>query len=104
MAKRAKKRTPPEAHTPGPWVVNTNRRYGNALGVICVEHPEFDAIDVLTVGWSDSEQEHKANARLIAAAPDLLQALKFALSEASGFACPAATERVLREAVSKAEG
>lgn len=46
---------------------------------------------------------HQENARLMAAAPDLLAALKFALSEESDFACSESTEARLLAAIRKAE-
>lgn len=45
-----------------------------------------------------------ADAHLIAAAPALYDALRFALSDESGFACPAATEARLRAALASADG
>ncbi len=55
-------------HTPGPWrVTGPNVRAGHALLAIVCDH------------WADEktpEPEKEANARLIAAAPDLLDALK----------------------------
>lgn len=62
--------------TPGPWEIRDD--YTQDHGVICVEHPAWDAIDVIMPQWSnmDSPEEHQANARLIAAAPDLYDALQ----------------------------
>ena len=69
-------------HTPGPWVVNTA---GSALGGMPFEITEIyvyaphtqddtaicaDVIDPIT------QEPSEANARLISAAPDLLEALK----------------------------
>jgi len=55
-------------HTPGPWrTTGLNVRSGDALVAVIVDH------------WADEktpEPEKEANARLIAAAPDLLDALK----------------------------
>ena len=55
-------------HTPGPWKVgykNESGRYIEAPdGYVAVVHY-----------WSRSDEEMEANARLIAAAPDLLEAL-----------------------------
>lgn len=42
--------------------------------------------------------------QLAAAAPEMLAALRLALSEKGGFACPATTEAAMRAAVAKAEG
>lgn len=48
--------------------------------------------------------QKEADARLLAAAPDLLAALKFALTDDAGFACPASTEAVMLAAIDEAEG
>lgn len=66
-------------HTPGPWRIEADRQHG--------EH--FDTILIRTAEWDESGHERnftvaritgcenaQANARLIAAAPDLLEALK----------------------------
>ena len=68
-------------HTPGPWSVT----WGTAQGGEGHHIMDSTGIDnglsiVAVVGFhDDSEGETKANARLIAAAPDLLAALKMAL-------------------------
>jgi hypothetical protein len=62
-------------HTPGPWI---------AVG-LWVEHPNDNIADICTCNPEDVGQAHLgrsdseacANARLIAAAPDLLQCLKW---------------------------
>jgi len=64
-------------HTPGPWEVAYQDKNGQA--VVKAEH-----IEVATC-WHHSvgaiEEEMHANACLIAAAPDLLKALKVALRQ-----------------------
>ena len=62
------------AHTPGPW------RLFNSNGVLCVKSSDPDSKNEV-VHWSGFDGSHYpkatvANARLIAAAPDLLKALK----------------------------
>jgi hypothetical protein len=62
-------------HTPGPWITDTSHKH------------EWEGVTV----WADSEviahvvpdqhDEHEANAKLIEAAPDLLEACKLALEE-----------------------
>lgn len=78
-------------HTPGPWAVHPQRAY--VVPEDHVERPiggaddvEFDARhyaqEICALHWPDphrSEAEVRANARLIAAAPDLLALLKQAL-------------------------
>jgi hypothetical protein len=64
-------------HTPGPWTVFVNS-YSNRPGI------EADAFSVVIYGYKDddagvqgkSKEEELANAYLIAAAPDMLEALK----------------------------
>jgi hypothetical protein len=46
------------------------------------------------VRWSDAQEDRA----------DLLAALKLALSDEGGFACPASTEAAMRAALAKAEG
>ena len=60
-------------HTPGPWVTDRNQ-HGE-----CHVMDEFGiAIADMAVDYSSIKkiEEHEANARLIAAAPELLEALK----------------------------
>lgn len=53
-------------HTPGPWALTED-----GLGI----KAGFNFVSVMTNRWKG---ESKANAHLIAAAPELLEALKFA--------------------------
>ena len=78
-------------HTPGPWAVHPRRavivpcaHLGRPLGAH--EDPAVDAEryaqEICSLHWPDrnrKEQEVRANARLISAAPDMLAALKRAL-------------------------
>ena len=60
-------------HTPGPWKVNADE-YGNVLGVRAAN----DAT-ICQINWMIRKRgglQAEANARLIAAAPDLLAVLK----------------------------
>jgi hypothetical protein len=64
-------------HTPGPW---THEGQGDITGI---EDNGFGRgpVDVCSVYLRTVEGRHEANARLIAAAPDLLEACKAALSD-----------------------
>jgi hypothetical protein len=103
------------SHTPGPWWVE--RRVGDALQVNAKHRGEGSSYCVAGINHWEGDAD-KANAHLIAAAPDLLAALKdladwlaYGLNKADG-AEPtaedhAACERVAaqaRAAVDKAEG
>ena len=61
-------------HTPGPWVVDEPDKHGQAI--VSSEHTEIATCWHHCVGAI--EKEMHANARLIAAAPDLLEALRIA--------------------------
>ena len=67
-------------HTPGPW-------YNHGLIVVKGEHTQHDGIIAKTVEErtiavpNKAEKEAIANARLIAAAPDMYDALKQIVSE-----------------------
>lgn len=72
------------AYTPGPWRFDTKR------GAIVTS--SGDAVAVVCFHGADSLAQENANGRLLAAAPELLAALRELLTEAarSGLeACPA---------------
>ncbi len=75
-------------HTPGPWHVGRD-------GWILSKNP---------VAIAEVYVNEKANARLIAAAPDLLKACKDVLSTIEGGDNDDAFIRAMQEAVQKAEG
>lgn len=64
-------------HTPGPWWVE--RRVGDALQVNAKHRGEGSSYCVASVNHWEGETD-RANARLIAAAPEMLAALKELLS------------------------
>lgn len=75
-------------HTPGPW----EAAEGHPSDVWHVDMPERSFSIILSRAdsdWSMSVDEVQANARLIAAAPELLAALERTLSNAIGHACDA---------------
>lgn len=59
------------AHTPGPWECDGSEIYCENLGISSVHRPKTD-----DEGGVMSNAEANANARLIAAAPELLHELK----------------------------
>lgn len=61
--------------TPGPWEACRNNVH---TGQIATIHHCFgnDWVEVWSLDWPDTEEKQEANAKLIAAAPDLLKALQ----------------------------
>jgi len=90
-------------HTPGPWTV--------VLGARLEVHAPMDEI-----GWTKSvvwnaglctDKESQANARLIAAAPDMLEALEAFVGSRKGDGMGwtlDSLEALAREAIAKAKG
>ena len=64
-------------HTPGPWVVVTDDTAAQVKGFPCIHSDNYIVVGVEGM-YGDIETDY-ANARLIAAAPDLLEALEMAL-------------------------
>ena len=76
------------SHTPGPWMIgerhrlpdtDTGEQWGytlTAVGSTTIEQVLGATFHVATVGANPGDAECEANARLIAAAPDLLAACK----------------------------
>lgn len=56
-------------HTPGPWEVTT---HPNQSAILITAGANIIAVP----GYTENDDEYAANARLIAAAPDLLEALR----------------------------
>ncbi len=61
-------------HTPGPWETDRNNVHTGQIATIhhCLNN---DWVEVWSPNWPADEAEQEANARLIAAAPELLDAL-----------------------------
>lgn len=93
------------AHTEGPWAIidphAAEPRIGGWL------RPNEFGLVATVANETDGAAERQANARLIAAAPDLLEACEAALWELT-FDAPDAWEdeatRILRRAIEKAKG
>ena len=66
---------PDTKHTPGPWKVIP---YTNQHGVETTAISSDDDMRNITYALPYNSPQAEANARLIAAAPDLLEALKYA--------------------------
>lgn len=64
-------------HTPGPWVIDHETRPAEVCCVYGTSHPNSFVYVRGAVGyWTADGDENMANAILIAAAPDLLAALR----------------------------
>ena len=97
------------AHTPGPW--NCNRSSASGYDIVCSEN---SPTDVCVISRRDKTTgEIDANARLIAAAPELLEALREFVSlmpsaEGLGGHAPIGAFQIVadlaRAAIAKAEG
>lgn len=61
------------AHTPGPWKIY---RTTNGRAILGIGDKDAGGITDAEFGFWRSGAEYEANARLIAAAPELLEALK----------------------------
>lgn len=88
-------------HTPGPWEPFLG---SDSVWVTGPDHNANVVCDIV-LSAKEATDEDFANARLIAAAPSLLEASKLAqdLLVASGFACSEVLSRV-SAAIAKAEG
>lgn len=66
-------------HTPGPWIIGTDPRYPSEPCVDAVVEGVVWHVALCHMGLGPYDNSAEANARLIAAAPDLYAALKEAL-------------------------
>ena len=83
-------------HTPGPWRIGDA---GNTVFGPKTDRPSPQTIATLGV------IDHAANARLIAAAPEMLDALRAVWAEADGdWKSEHPTAALVRAAIAKAEG
>ena len=82
-------------HTPGPWT------FDNEIGLIRTDTPPYGEWDVAKVNIVRAEA--KANARLIAAAPDLLETVKRLREMCADFGAKTACD-IAEAAIFKATG
>ena len=82
-------------HTPGPWKMDV-------VLPLCVIQDNEDGEGIATIEGDNRFSEVKGNARLIAAAPDLLEAAREAIEDISDGDFALASKR-LYDAVAKAE-
>ncbi len=76
-------------HTPGPWVFEEHPHFESGYSVMTNEHEPW-AIAAVWGFCGEDGSDSLSNARLIAAAPDLLDALR-------DYACPADCESQLKD-------
>jgi len=86
-------------HTPGPWKVFWAKGHQHMFIGIGTEDGEG-----ITSIWRSNSEEAAANARLIAAAPELLAALQDCLREHGGYTIKGECERNACAAIAKATG
>ncbi len=93
-------------HTPGPWkhepVPHQHGFGGTTFHIISLTHDGIDTRSVAFTGGSEA----KANARLIAAAPEMLALLQRfeRFSAGTGFVYPLGSLQELRTLIAKATG
>ena len=87
-------------HTPGPWGIKRVNYGAYHVGPATLERPSKEAIDYAAKSGLDLLARRTANAYLIAAAPDMLAALKLAEQNATDRTALAA----IRAAIAKAQG
>lgn len=92
------------SYTKGPWEIDRNNVHAGQIATIhhCLNN---DWIEIWSPNWPEDEKTQEANAHLIAAAPELLEAVldcQKALRTLDGGAVNIAL-RVAREAIKKAE-
>lgn len=96
-------------HTPGPWL--RDRESGFDCDVRAANGRKIASVNVQNApkskkGWLSRQKENEANARLIAAAPDLLNALAeiVAAADGDGWKALDAGFNNARTAIAKATG
>lgn len=91
-------------HTPGPWTTEANPFDNRTSHAHIVWGANFHGVAL--VGFRDTDPDaDAANARLIAAAPDLLDSLELALPMIDRYASGSATViDTIRTAIAKAKG
>lgn len=90
-----------EKHTEGPWTCD-ERGLVSGLDRDRPESPSFDIFDAEE--WPGSEQEALANAKLIAAAPEMLEALEKAEEWLKGWASAKHGLEIIQAVIAKAKG
>lgn len=92
-------------YTPGPWHITRTAR-GHRKTIRCERRlpNAIEGIAVANIVHACGFDEERANAQLIAAAPELLEACKVALAYISTACRSTEIESLISEAIAKAEG
>lgn len=99
-------------HTPGPWIMQSKQKsarsrkwyeHGETITVLGCETGYFGIATVGGPSNPDMQDTMRANARLIAAAPELLEALEALLKEVSTYH-KYPTMKMAKAAIAKAKG
>jgi hypothetical protein len=90
-------------HTPGPWIIEDAQEKDNCFGISSMNGGHYIWKEFVTVySHSSFRGQGKANAKLIAAAPDLLEALK-RIADGNDVYSYVELLQIAREAVDKFE-
>jgi hypothetical protein len=81
-------------HTPGPWISIDNLIGNEDCEIATLWYPEYSP---------NKHRERRANAKLIAAAPDLLEALQLLMAQTNSNELAVALDKA-RAAIAKATG
>ena len=91
-------------HTPGPWQIDPAEQHdtsGSRIFKVCNAKPYGGLIADVSAWWVDT-QSAEANARLIAAAPELLKALKMVVNKLEGWSYHSTAAKEGRAAIALA--
>jgi hypothetical protein len=93
-------------HTPGPWTFTMQEGYGKPQFTACFNSDNSKLADV-KFAFLMHPSECNANARLIAAAPEMYEALKMLVDEAKAFGFDSTNVNcfeMARSAIARVEG
>ena len=92
-------------HTPGPWLIEAqNCHFGD---IATVHNTDEKWVTIYAPHWMETgmdEKEQSANARLIAAAPELLEALQMLMNDPGEDRIKSSAWDAARAAIAKATG
>ncbi|MDK9365377.1 hypothetical protein [Lelliottia wanjuensis] len=75
--------------TKGPWLTDRNNVHAGRIATLhhCINN---DWVEIWSTDWPDTEEKQEANSMLIAAAPELLEALQemVAIVKKNSYPCP----------------